>query len=800
VGVLRDKVWYDLWENKGRTIQVVLIIAMGAFAIGMIIGTRNFIIQGMQESWRISAPAMISLWNDPAIDDDTLAALGRVDGVTEIEGLLQTSIEWRLSPDDPWRAAGLTARDDYVNQRFAVVTVESGDWPHDKDLAVGQGTDTVYGIEMGAVVEIRVDRQVHDATVGGVLYHPNVQPPTFGGLAQFYTTRERFAELTGEENFNRIHARAARYEPDTVTAIADEMQERLEKMDVSSGGFSPSGGRTSNPDKHFFQDAMDGIFFILGLLALLALVLGLFLVYSTVTSIVERQTDQIGILKAVGASSRQVFMLYFAIVLAYGLLALLVVLPLGALGAQVLGTFLLDTFDAQGTFALSPLAVVAQVIIALITPLLAALGPISTAANISVREAISNYGLQAEPSALDRLLAHFRRLPQLFSLTVSNTFRHKRRVLLTQVTLVLSGIIFMTVMSARDATLHTFQEVVFSILRFDVNLTLQDGERIDRIERLTLSQPGVSAVELWQLSGGTLRPVDRPESNDDEGVTLFGVPLPTELYRPQLQAGRWLNPEDTYAIVLNQKLADEVGVGIGDTVTFSTRLSEESDWQVVGLLFDPVVTNSAHVPRAMLLTELAAPNRANTVWIQTDSSDPATEEAVARALRDLYADQKVDLSATSVFGQDTAAEIIDSVMSQFNVIITLLATMAVVIGVVGSIALAGVLSLNVIERRREIGVLRAIGATSRVVSGLFVGEALLLGWLSWLIALPLSLPAGRLMVEGLSAAVDLNLVYIYRPAGALAWLVIITLLAVGASWLPARAASRISVRESLVYE
>ena len=50
MGVLWDKVWRDLWENKGRTIQVVLIIAVGTFAIGMIIGTRQFMITGMQMS------------------------------------------------------------------------------------------------------------------------------------------------------------------------------------------------------------------------------------------------------------------------------------------------------------------------------------------------------------------------------------------------------------------------------------------------------------------------------------------------------------------------------------------------------------------------------------------------------------------------------------------------------------------------------------------------------------------------------------------------------------------------------
>ena len=52
MGVLFDKIWRDLWGNKGRTLQVVLIIAMGTFAIGMIIGTRNLVIAGMEEIWQ----------------------------------------------------------------------------------------------------------------------------------------------------------------------------------------------------------------------------------------------------------------------------------------------------------------------------------------------------------------------------------------------------------------------------------------------------------------------------------------------------------------------------------------------------------------------------------------------------------------------------------------------------------------------------------------------------------------------------------------------------------------------------
>jgi putative ABC transport system permease protein len=119
---------------------------------------------------------------------------------------------------------------------------------------------------------------------------------------------------------------------------------------------------------------------------------------------------------------------------------------------------------------------------------------------------------------------------------------------------------------------------------------------------------------------------------------------------------------------------------------------------------------------------------------------------------------------------------------------------------VGSIALSGVLSLSVRERTREIGVMRAIGASSRSIAGLFIGEGLLLGLLSWLIALPLSIPAGYAMTQAMGAALGGELVFHYTPTGALYWLAIITVLAIAASWLPAHGATRVSVRESLVYQ
>jgi putative ABC transport system permease protein len=106
----------------------------------------------------------------------------------------------------------------------------------------------------------------------------------------------------------------------------------------------------------------------------------------------------------------------------------------------------------------------------------------------------------------------------------------------------------------------------------------------------------------------------------------------------------------------------------------------------------------------------------------------------------------------------------------------------------------------VIERTKEIGVLRAIGARSRTILGIFVMEGVLQGMVSWLIAVPLSLlvsqPAASAMGHIMFSA---TLDYQYNWLAVFVWLGIVMVIAILASIFPARGATRISVRDSLAY-
>ncbi len=798
MGVLWFKILRDLWDHKARTAQVVLIIGIGAAAIGMIMGTRNLVVSGMRQIWLAGSPAMINLTVGPPISEDEILTLRRVEGVSKIEGICNTTIEWRVSPQGEWKQGSLNARVDYDHQQLNTLELIGGDWPHSKVMLVEQGSEGFFGIPIQGRVYLRVNDRTVLVQLDGELYNPLSTPAYFGGTAQFYTTRDYYERLVGNGDFGQLMITAPEWDEAAVTGLADRLQAKLEKQGRQSNRF------ITDPNKHFFQDQIDGLFFLLGVLGAISLVLGLLLVYNTMNALIARQVDQIGILKAVGARSGQVLALFLVAVLIYGLLAMLLAVPAGVLGAWSISAWLVGSFGADmGPFQFSQQSVVTMILITLLAPLIASLPPIFSVARITVREAITTYGLGTKAGLIERLGARLRFLSRLLLLTISNTFRNKWRVVLMQIVLVLSGLIFMMVVSVRDSIVYTVNDVIFAILGADVTFVLNDEYRIDYTADIALANPQVRAVESWALRNVKIRPADRPYSEDDEQSLLFGIPLPTGMYGYQVRQGRWLDPTDSYAIVLNQRLAEDVGVGVGDWVTIRYAEDQERDWQVVGLIFDPILTNSSSVPRDVLLRDLHQVGRAGTLWIDTTGQSPEAQIAIAKDLRQHFEKNGVELSPQrGVFGigGDATVQTAQTLIAQFDFIIALLAMMAVIIGVVGSIALSGTLSLSVMERIREIGVMRAIGASSWAVARLFIGEGLILGWLSWLIALPLSLPAGRIMVIAMGQAFRNEYVYHYSPVGAVLWLAIITVLSVLASWFPARSAMRISVRESLAYQ
>jgi putative ABC transport system permease protein len=113
----------------------------------------------------------------------------------------------------------------------------------------------------------------------------------------------------------------------------------------------------------------------------------------------------------------------------------------------------------------------------------------------------------------------------------------------------------------------------------------------------------------------------------------------------------------------------------------------------------------------------------------------------------------------------------------------------------------GTMSINVLERTREIGVLRAIGAPNRGVAQVFILEGITIGLLSWILGSLLAIPVTQGLNQAVGGAImGAPLTFAYSMPGLWTWLVVVFLLSALASFIPARNASRLTVREVLAYE
>lgn len=790
------KVWRDLWKNKGRTLLVVLSIAVGVLALGMITASNTLMQRQMMISQAASRPSNVIMYLRGLVDDETVHTLARLPGVEDAEGVAAMSIRWKPSLDAEWQTATLIALDDYERQKFDLVELRSGRWPDSKAVAVEFNHVTPYHVPaVGGAVYFEVNNRPKPMTLGGTVRDPQQFPPPFSQEPTFYATRDTLVLLGGQREYSQIKFTIPDYSQANAEAAADVVEKRLNKLGVGVGFV-----QTQDPQRHFLQDMMDGVGLVLGVMAVMSLLLSTILVINTINALIAQQVPQIGIMKTVGGLRPQIATLYLAGVAVYGLLSLALAVPIGALGGDALARWMLALLNVPAApFEILHLALLYQIGAGLLTPLLAGLWPILQGVAISVREALNAYGLGTGRYGgrfLDRLLGGVKGLPRMVTLSLRNTFRRAGRVALTEITLIAAGAIFMMVLS----THHSFNQTILQIFRgfgYDVIVGFDRFQRIDKIVLLIESRPGVERAEMWVFYTA------RAQAPGDEGpgsaheIFLRGIPQDTQLFLPELTAGRNLDPADGHALLLNQKLARKMGLGVGDRVTLDLGDAGESTWTIVGLIFDLAGRdqNTAYLHRDTLNAELGRVGRASVAEITTKVKTLEAATALEKDMRAFFEARGIGLSFT-----DIALEEQQNANAQFSILTSLLLLMTFLIAVVGSFGLSGTLSINVLERRREIGVMRAVGASSLDVGFIFMGEGLLLGVLSWAQAVPLSVFAARYFTEAIGVIIDFPVVYHYSLTGVWVWLGIVIVLSLLASGLPARRATQISVRESLAYE
>ena len=268
---------------------------------------------------------------------------------------------------------------------------------------------------------------------------------------------------------------------------------------------------------------------------------------------------------------------------------------------------------------------------------------------------------------------------------------------------------------------------------------------------------------------------------------------------PTLISGRWLLPDDENAIVISQKvLGDEPDLVVGDEFVLEID-GREQPWIVVGIaqvLSGPPNVIPAYVNYPYFTRYTRSVGTGDSAQILLNDSSPENVNAMVDVLQ--AALDAEGLAVSSVFTIERLRRITGGF---FDVIIYLLLAMGILIAAVGALGLMGTMSTNVLERTREIGIMRAIGASDGAVQRIVIVEGVFIGLISWAIGGALAFPVGAALSNAVGSVLfQTQLPYTFSASGVITWFVVVTILAAIASFLPARNASRLTVREVLAYE
>ncbi|MEW5959837.1 MAG: ABC transporter permease [Chloroflexota bacterium] len=789
------KVIRDLWVNKSRTALIVLSIGVGIFAIGVVSGSQEVFLRELNRSFAAANPASGIIFTNGSFGDDLVQTIASLPEVEAADGRRQFTIRYKLSPEAEWQDLELRAIDDFDTLEIRKLWPQAGDWPPpDRQLLVERTSLDWMGAKIGDSIIVETPRgKERLMRIAGTVYDPGGPPTALLGRVNGYISRDTLVWLGVSGDYNQLNYVVADHKSDVkhIQAVGDVIRRKLEedRLEIHFMHIPP-------PGEHPANDFVQPLLMILTGLGVLALALSGFLVINTIAAVLAQQTRQIGMMKAIGARQGQLIELYLAMVLGYGCLALLLALPLGVLGARAFTNFMAGFFNVDiKSFAVPPAVLVTQAVIGLLVPLLAAGYPVFAGTRLTVRVAISEYGLgqgQFGAGLIDRLLSRLRGLSRPLMISLRNTFRRKTRLILTLLTLTLAGAIFITVFSVRESLLTTL-EAMLNYWSYDLHFVFEHSYRTAEIQRVAAQTAGVTGVETW--GHDTVYRL-RPDGHDSGSISLAAPEATTMMLQPTLIAGRWLRPTDTHALVVNSDfLHDEPDLHLGDEVIlkFGRR---KTYWQIVGVVQNNLMGATVYANYPYYARIAHQVGRASSAQVTTAAATTAEQLAL---LQDL--EQQFERAGLRVSQARTVTSLRSTVVSGFNFLISFLLAMAVVLAIVGGLGLSGTMSINVLERGREIGVMRAIGASDGAVLQLVIVEGVLIGLLSWLAGVILALPLSKLLsdlvgLEMLQQPLD----FAFSARGIGLWLVIAIVLAGLASLLPARGASRLTVREVLAYE
>ena len=792
------KVIRDLTTHKLRTLLVVLSIAVGIFAIGVVMGGRGILTREFDTDYLSSAAPSAEFFTTDFDASLVRSVEGRSD-VRAAEGRRQLLARYSSESPPATSTAGWSTMQIWALPSFGSIEVqkitreEASSWPPGPgEIVLEKSVQQVERFSIGETITVETDTGSRaELRVVGFAHDINAVPAMFSDMVVGYVSMGTLSTLKEPDKLNYL---ALQLDRALSQAAASRIAVDVREKELGGAGVQALQTTVPEPGSHFLGDIFKAVSLLLLALGVLSLALSGFLVITTISALMAQQIRQIGIMKAVGARWGQVMRMYLTTVVLYGVLAVLVGVPVSIWAGRWFVSYAAGLLNFRVINWNPPAYVIAlEVVVGLLVPVLAAIVPVRRGARTSVVAALNATGISPNfgHGLIDRGLGLIRGLPRPVALSLRNTFLRKGRLALTLTTLILASAVVMGVLSVRASTLKTVDDIgAFWI--YDAQVFFGQPEPGADLEREAKKVLGVTEVETRLNASASLK---RADGSENQGILAIGLPPDSRFVNPTISAGRWIESDDKNGIVINADLVtDQPNLRVGDSVRLKIR-GKEDDWKIVGIATGNMRGPIIFFDRSALDSAIGAAGGVTRVLVKTDVH---TDQAQQRVANDL--EKRLDKAGFAVSGAETQVAWKNGIASQLGILVTFLVIMAAILSIVGVIGLTGTMTINVLESTREIGVMRSIGASHRSIFGIFITEGVVVALMAWSIGALLSWPLSVWLVDALGGAMSLPLAYQFSWPGVFLWLVSVVVIAVVSSLLPAWNASRVSVRDAIAYE
>jgi len=783
------KAYSDLRSSPGRTLLVILALAVGLWGVGGILVSYTILTKDLSENFTKTRPAHAILTSKDFGRLNLTALQGRPEiESAEFRDLSLQRIE--VYPND-WIPLWLFGVEDFNKPEMAIIYNEKGDKvPAPGTMLIERDGRLISNLDVGSRARVRAGVRMREVPISGISFDPAQAPATQDHFIYAYVDKQTFADITGEPANQRLILRLnnVRTKKDVQTAVDGLLQY------FQSLGLHISSAKIPKLNEHPHQWQLNTLLLLQGGIGLLAFLMGAVLVSQLMASILAKQVRQIGILKAIGASRRQVLNIYLIMVLVLGISAGVIAIPLAVSSGYAFSYFVAGKINFEILTRHLPIYVYLALIAAsLLLPMMLSLPAIMKGINLSVHDALSDYGISpgTTGATMEKVAAPW--IPREWLLAIRNSLRQTKRLVVTVAIMALGVAIFSTGFNVR-ASLARLLEDYNNSMKHDVQVVLNAQIPRERALSPFSAIKNVARIETWNGGRGELQSRIVATSS---GVGIVALPYDSDLFRPRLVAGRWLRLSQPPEAVMNQQaielhgnpatgsnlLLDIGGKTITVTLVGVVEEMEKAKIYIDQAQYDAVANPNHDVNSLMFVAKDKSYDK--VMALKGD-----IETAIAPS----------DLNILYVMSQ---AERVKVIYDHLNIILTTIVFLSFTVLVVSALGMASATGISILERTREIGVLRAIGATPGMIFRLFVAEGMVTSIASILLGLLLAWPLSQVasvffgdLMLGEGAALH----YVFSGEGFLITLMTTLMFGWLASRIPARRAIQIPTRDALAYE